>query len=46
MQAVNYTKIPSESMVRIHSPHNMAAICHQETKIESAATAAISLVGI
>jgi hypothetical protein len=30
----------------IHSRHNMAAVCHQETKIESAAAAAISLIGI
>jgi hypothetical protein len=46
MQAANHIEIPRESMARIHSRHNMAAVCHQETKIESAAAAAISLIGI
>jgi hypothetical protein len=46
VHAVNYTNLPSESMARIHSSHNMAAVCHQDTKIEIAASAAISLVGI
>jgi hypothetical protein len=44
--AVNYIETPSESMARIHSSHNMAAVCHQDTKTEIAASAAISPAGI